>query len=141
MPPYPTAQSVPRGENKDKIVAQARRTFSGSLANNTKWNELIAYMRGKDGWRPSYRSKWVTGHISDWDAEWLYHLPLPFVGVAWLDIGLHEPGETRYAPRLDHTESISRKLAEIGFEFEVRGDVARIWGYAPKCYEDFPPAG
>ncbi|ABI90972.1 hypothetical protein CRM91_13920 [Burkholderia ambifaria] len=134
----PMADAVPRGINKAKILSQVRNKFAGALSNDTKWNELISFMRGLDGWRPSYRSKWVNGHVSRWDVEWFYHLPFPFVGVEWIDIGLHEPASVRHEP-IDHSALVLSKLAEIGFEFEARGGVARVWGYAPKSYEDFPP--
>ncbi|VXC51555.1 hypothetical protein MASSI9I_70367 [Massilia sp. 9I] len=120
---------------------------AGNLArasNNTRWDELISYFRNQTGWRPSYRSKSVTGNISGWDVEWFYHLPFPFASVEWFDIGLYEgvSAEGRLLkPRvIDHTEEISNVVQAIGFEFEVRGDVLRIWGYLPKSYEDFPPA-
>ena len=32
------------------------------------------------------------------------------------------------------------ELERIGFDFEVRDQVARIWGYLPRSYEDFPPS-
>jgi hypothetical protein len=137
------ADSVPLGEDKEKIAAQARKKFSGSLANDTKWNELIQYIRSLDGWRPSYRSKWVNGHVSGWDTEWYYHLPFPFVGVEWFDIGLLRSSNTgRFLASqvIDHSEKILGKLTEIGFDFEVKDDVVRIWAYHPKSYEDFPPA-
>ena len=44
---------------------------AGNLArasSNTRWDELISYFRTQTGWRPSYRSKAVTGYISGWDA-------------------------------------------------------------------------
>ena len=41
--------------------------------------------------------------------------------------------------RAEQRHEIVGKLEEIGFDFEVRGDVLRIWGYHPKSYEDFPP--
>lgn len=132
------ADAVPRGEDKEKVISIARRKFLGALANDTKWNELLTFVRGLDGWRPSYRSKWINGYVSGWDVEWFYHLPFPFVGVEWLDIGLHEHGATKQIT-VDHSEVILRKLAEIGFEFEAKRDIARIWGYFPKSYEDFPP--
>lgn len=135
----PMAGAVPRGLDKVKIGSQARQKFSGSLANNTKWNELLTFIREQDSWRPSYRSKWVNGHVSAWDREWFYHLPFPFVGVEWFDIGLHERASAKEGT-IDHAALIVSKLAEIGFEFEVKDDVVRIWGYAPKPYEDFPPA-
>lgn len=112
-------------------------------SNNTRWNELITYFRQRDGWRPSYRSKTVAGHISGWDVEWFYHLPFPFASVEWFDIGLSEilPSKGRLLPRetIDHTNEISDVLRTIGFEFEICGDVARVWGYLPKSREDFPP--
>lgn len=135
---FPKADAVPLSADKEKIVAMARRKFSGALANDTKWNELLIFMRTLDGWRPSYRTKWVSGFISEWDVEWFYHLPFPMVGVEWLDIGLHELPR-RGQPPIDHSERILGALAEIGFEFEAKGDVVRIWGYCPKSYEDFPP--
>jgi hypothetical protein len=142
MHSLPLADTVPEGEDREKIVAQARCKFSGALANDTKWNELIEYIRSLEGWKPSYRSKWVNGHISRWDTEWFYHLPFPFVGVEWFDIGMQ--GELRTGRLLppqitDHSPMILGKLNEIGFDFESKGDVARIWGYYPKSYEDFPP--
>ncbi|WP_175903707.1 DUF6678 family protein [Burkholderia seminalis] len=134
----PMADALPRGIEKEKVLSQVRNKFSGALANDTKWNDLISFMRGLDGWRPSYRSKWVNGFVSEWDVEWFYHLPFPFVGVEWIDIGLHERASVSLET-IDHSGLILGKLAEIGFEFEARGDVARVWGYAPKSYEDFPP--
>ncbi len=134
----PMADALPKGIDKAKILSQVQKKFVGALANDTKWNELISFMRGLDGWRPSYRSKWVNGHVSGWDVEWFYHLPFPFVGVEWIDLGLREQASVRHEA-IDHSTLVLSKLAEIGFEFEVRGDVARVWGYAPKSYEDFPP--
>lgn len=142
MQSLPLADAVPVGEDKESIAAQARRKFSGALANDTKWNELLTHVRGLEGWRPSYRSKWINGHVSGWDTEWYFHLPLPFVGVEWFDIGLHEHVRTGklIAPKIvDHSRELVGVLEKISFDFEVKGDVARIWGYFPKSYEDFPP--
>ena len=142
MSRLPRADAVRVGGDKDAIAAQARRKFSGALANDTQWNQLLDYMRGREGWAPSYRSKWMNGSISEWDTECRYHLPFPFVGVEWFDIGLHQTVRCGrlLAPRvIDHSAEIVGKLEEIGFDFEVRGDVLRIWGYHPKSYEDFPP--
>lgn len=142
MRSLPLADAVPEGQDKEKIASQARRKFSGALANDTKWNALIEYVRSLEGWRPSYRSKWINGHVSGWDTEWYYHLPFPFVGVEWFEIGLHQniPTGLLLAPQIiDHSPAIIGTLQKCGFEFEVKGDVVRIWGYYPKSYEDFPP--
>ena len=112
-------------------------------SNNTRWEALINYFRRQTEWRPSYRTKSVTGDISGWDVEWFYHLPFPFALVERFDIGLQQnvrpKGRLLPPTTIDHTDEISKVVDEIGFEFEVRGDVLRIWGYLPKSYEDFPP--
>ena len=129
-------------EEKAKIRDLLQKRGLGGVANDTKWNELISFFRAKDDWCPSYRYKWVNGHISGWDAEWWSHLPFPFVGVEWFDIGLHQKihvGRLIEEKTIDHSEWILLKLKEIGFEYEVGNDVVRIWGYMPKSFEDFPP--
>ena len=144
MEELPTARTAHNDAARKKIDTAVAARNLGCVANNTRWDELVNHFRGLTGWRPSYRSKSVTGHISEWDVEWFYHLPFPFVGVEWFDIGLWEgvPAKGRLlAPtNIDHTDEISKVVEQIGFEFEVRGDVLRIWGYTPKTYEDFPPA-
>ena len=129
---------------RKKFDAAVSTTNLARASNNTRWDELISHFRHQTGWRPSYRSKLVTGYISEWDVEWFYHQPFPFSSVEWFDIGLYEgvPAEGRLLkPRvIDHTEEISNVVQSIGFEFEVRNDVLRIWGYLPRSYEDFPPA-
>jgi hypothetical protein len=127
---------------KTKAAVAARNLASAS--NNTKWDELISHFRQRDGWRPSYRYKSVTGYVSGWDAEWFYLLPFPFAGVEWFDIGVFEDGpfvgQLFAHAAVDHSDEISEVVGQIGFEFEVRADVLRVWGYVPKSYEDFPPA-
>ncbi len=60
-----------------------------------------------------------------------------------VDIGLVQEihrGRLLSPERIDHGDWILPKLAEIGFDFERRGDIVRIWGYLPRCTLDFPPA-
>ena len=126
---------------RKRITAAVSATNLARASNNTRWDELINYFRTQTGWRPSFRSKSVTGYSSGWDAEWFYHLPFPFASVEWFDIGLHESvpalGRLLEPSIIDHTKEISNVVQAIGFEFEVRGDVLRIWGYLPRSYEDF----
>ena len=120
----------------------ARRNLSGS-ANDCKWNELLACMRGRADWVPSYRYGSVSGYVSRWDTEWDYHPPFPFLGVEWFDISLYsEERVGMLLPKtiIDHGVWIVPELQRIGFDFEVRDRVARIWGYLPRNYRDFPPA-
>lgn len=144
MDELPSAGTAHNDAARKKIAAAVSARNLGCVANNTRWDELINHFRGLTGWRPSYRSKSVTGHISQWDVEWFYHLPFPFVAVEWFDIGLWESVPAKgllLAPtNIDHTDEISKVVEQIGFEFEVRGDLLRIWGYMPKTYDDFPPA-
>ncbi len=130
-------------ELKAKLRAHASQRGLAGAANNTKWNELIAFMRNRQGWKPSYRCKWLDGHISGWDTEWWYHRPFPISGEEWFDMSLKQSvrvGHLMEDKLVDHAYWILQKLGEIGFEYEARGDVVRIWGYLPKSYEDFPPA-
>ncbi len=124
-------------------AAKAREKFSVSLANNTKWIKLVAQVRALDGWQPSYRWKSVMGDVGGWECEWYFHLPFDFVGIEWFDIGVYEYHDSHYhllPPKVvDHTPEIVAMLDEIGFTYEVRGEVARIWGYSPMSEEDFPP--
>jgi hypothetical protein len=113
-----------------------------SASNPTRRNELIEHFRQRQGWRPSYRHKSVTGYFSNWDVEWFYHLPFPFASVRWFDIGLTETGPSQgrlpAGNTIDHSDEISAVVARIGFEFEVRADVLRIWGYLPKILRGLP---
>ncbi|WP_051959555.1 DUF6678 family protein [Janthinobacterium sp. RA13] len=99
-------------------------------------------MRGRTDWAPSYRYGSVTGYVSRWDTEWDYHPPFPFLGVEWFDISLYsEEHVAMLLPKkiIDHGVWIVPELERIGFDFEVRGRVARIWAYLPRSYHDFPP--
>lgn len=143
MNQLPTAGTGHDDAIRQKIDAAVSNRSLSRAANNTKWDELIHHFRKREDWWPSYRYKAVTGFISGWDVEWHYHLPFPFALVEWFDIGLKElePSKGMLLPRtyIDHTEGISGVVRKIGLEFEVHGDVLRIWGYLPKTYDDFPP--
>lgn len=130
MSELPMADAVPQGVDLDKIRKVIMSKNLGGLANNTKWNDLITAVRSRDDWRPSYRIKSVDGHISRWETEWFYHLPFPFLGVEWFDISLESP------PGID-TQWVLILVERIGFEHEVKNSILRIWGYAPKSYEEF----
>lgn len=130
-------------EEKARLRAHIARRNLASAANTTRWNALLALMRAQEHWRPSWRCRCVNGFVTRWDTEWDYHLPFPFLGVEWFDIGLYaEEFVGRLLPRkvIDHGVWIVPALQRIGLDFEVRGDVLRIWGYWPRSYEDFPPA-
>jgi hypothetical protein len=128
---------------KDKIDALRfikMRNLVGA-ANNTKWNELICEVREWKNWQPPFRSKWVTGHISEWDSEWCYHLPFPFIGVQWLDLYFIEEivdvRRNHSIKEFDHSESLTELLDKIGLSYEKGKTTIRIWGYLPKCFEHF----
>lgn len=144
MDELPHAGTSHNAEARKKIDAAVAARNLGSVSNDTRWDELINYFRRETGWRPLYRSKSVTGYTSAWEVEWFYHLPFPFASVEWFDICLWEEvrakGRLLAPSKIDHTDEILKFVEKVGFEFEVRGDILRIWGYMPKSYEDFPPA-
>jgi hypothetical protein len=121
---YPNAESVPRGLNVKDIEKEIEKRNLVGLANNSKWNKLISEIRIHDDWRPSYRSKWVNGHVSGWDVEWFYHLPFPFLGVMWFDISLKSNGES--------VNWIIDLIKKIGFDYEINNEIVRIYGYGPR---------
>jgi hypothetical protein len=124
-------------EKLRKIVSD--RSLCG-LANNTKWDRLITFMRNKEGWTPSYRFKCIDGFVSYWDTEWWYHLPFPFISVEWFDIGYVEErhiGRLVKPDIIDHSSWIEDLLSKIRFEYEKGIDFYRIFGYSPKNYELF----
>ncbi|HIC8322957.1 TPA: DUF6678 family protein [Acinetobacter baumannii] len=128
-------------EQKSIDQAIAKQQWVGA-ANNTKWSEWITFMQNDDK-SPSYRYCWMPNHfISNWDVEWFGHIPRPFAGVLWLDIGtLEEVVEKPWGHQkiIDHSDRFKELLVKIGLEFEQREDVIRIWGYLPKDETDFPP--
>ena len=138
MKNLPHAGSIPLHEDKDKILKIIEKKQLCSIANNTKWNKLISVIREWEDWRPSYRYKTVNNHISNWDVEWYYHLPFPFICVEWFDIGLYEEiyiGQLVKNKIVDHTKKITDLLSLCKFDYEVHSDIVRVWGYLPKTYE------
>jgi len=125
----PMADTAPKGFDFEKTMKIIFSRNLGGLANNTKWNDLITTVRANEEWKPSYRTKSVTGYISGWDSEWFYHLPFPFVCVEWFDMSLDSPPDI-------NADWVFNLVSEIGFEFEVKNRVLRIWGYGPKSYEE-----
>ncbi len=125
---------------KEQAIKLVHKRNLVGAANNTKWNELISEIREWEQWQPSYRTKWVNGYISEWDVEWYYHLPFPFVGVQWFDIGTHQVITNSIFVEdeiIDHSKIICDLLKRIGLSFDTANDFIRVWGYLPKCYEEF----
>ncbi|MEM1117253.1 MAG: DUF6678 family protein [Bacteroidota bacterium] len=135
----PTAASVPDGDDLTRIRRVVAERGLVGLANDTKWNELLAVMRARRTHVPAHRWKRIDAdHVTRWDSEWFYHLPTPFVSCEWLDIRLvREVRQGRLVPprRIEHGDWIESALDRIGFDWIRHGDVARIFGYAPRSLE------
>ena len=43
------------------------------LMNNTKWDQLRLAMYDLDDFSPRWRTKDLSGYLSDWDGEWFHH--------------------------------------------------------------------
>lgn len=136
--PDAKAAHTPEAREKIKRVVAARGL--GGLANDTKWNELLAAMRQRHDWRPSFRWQCVDGTPSGWDVEWFCHLPFPLISVEWMDICfIQEIQEHRLtAPQIiDHSSWIEAILRQARFDYRKGRDTFRIFGYAPRNTELF----
>jgi hypothetical protein len=121
-----------------RVIAQ--RGLCG-LANDTKWDEFISAMRGREGWTPRYRCKCIDGVPSYWDVEWFYHLPFPLLSVEWLDVAFLEQTEEHRLPTrihvTDHSPWIEELLRRVGLEYQKGRTMIRIFGYSPKSLDLF----
>jgi hypothetical protein len=137
----PNAKSARTLREREQVLRIVAERGLGGLANDTKWDELIAAIRARKAWRPSYRFKCVDGPPSRWDVEWFYHLPFPMVAVEWLDIAyLQEVREHRLPPlvhTVDHSLWIEPLLATIGLDYRKGTTMVRIFGYCPRNLELF----
>ncbi len=142
-PLLPTSRTILAPEERERgrrIVTE--RGLCG-LANDTKWDEFIAAIRGRapSEWRPSWRFRNVNGYTSGWDVEWWHHLPPPMHCVEWFDVGYVQLiTEHRLPPRIhpvDHSTWLVPLLQQIGLDFEVGRHTIRIYGYAPRNRELF----
>ena len=139
--PYPTARSARSPDERAKLQRVVAERGLCGLANDTKWDEFLSAMRGREGWRPSYRYKCVDGPPSGWDVEWFYHLPFPLLSVEWMDIAfLQETREHRLPPHdhvTDHSHWLEELLRSVGLEYQKGSGMIRIFGYSPKSLESF----
>jgi len=136
----PMASAIPLEINEIKLNKIIEYSNLTGLSNNVKWNKLITYMRNSNDWVPSYRYKWINGYISEWDVEWYYHLPFPFKGVLWFDIGYNQNlhiGRLVKDKIIDHSKQLIDIIESIGFVYEKSDDFIRIFGYSPKDYESY----
>lgn len=73
-----------------------------------------------------------SDHDSRWDGEWWYHVPMPMISVAWLELK-HFEFDHRLPPRrIDHTDELRHLLDRIGFNYSVGEHAIRIFGYSPR---------
>ncbi len=134
----PDASSAHEGEIP-KLRALAARLHLTGLANDTKWNELLTAMRSKAVWVPRFRYRCIgSDTISSWDAEWWYHVPMPMISVAWLELQ-HSESDHRLPPgRVDHTQELCALLDQIGFDYAIGEHSIRIFGYSPRDTLEIP---
>ena len=132
----PDARSVPEGASRDRIRRIVRERQLVGLANDTKWTELLTRMRQHDGGRPPFRCKCIdSSQVTRWDSEWIYHPPMPLLVIEWLDVRLVRVERVgRLVPDrvVERFPWVVPALVRIGFDMEVRSDVVRIFGYAPR---------
>ncbi len=139
------------GAKAEKTVGEAdaarRATIRAGLvglANNTKWDELINAVRARPGWKPRFRFQCIDtidGKPSQWNNEWCYHLPFPFVSVLWFDLSIFEEIRENRLPskvsHLDHSQWIEELLIRIGLSYRKGSRSIRVFGYSPHILNHF----
>ncbi|MBQ4880374.1 DUF6678 family protein [Pseudoalteromonas luteoviolacea] len=137
----PMVDFCPEGIDKNKLLKEVKTKQLVGLCNNTKWNEILTSFRHNE-WTVSNRSKWINGYISEWENDWYYHLPFPFLGVEWFDISYEKytfkiEGGGRHETVTNLKNDILKFIESVGVEYEENESFVRVWGYAPKCYKRF----
>ena len=92
------------------------------LMNNTKWNELRVAMHRLGQPYPKWRTKCVeNGYVSDWDADWLEHLPLcGYEIIEWLEIKVASD---------DQAAAVLNVLRSVHLPGEKIAGGYRVYGY------------
>ncbi len=152
--PKANAEIVPHGRPFISQIPKLRKIIAArgltGLANDTKWNELIAAMRNIPikSWCSSFRYKCIdSDFVSQWDGEWWHDLPFPFISVMWLELSFLEKihrGRLLTPDVIVHPADVEALLSSIGFDFEMGCKAFRIFGYSPRDRDDFaslPKAG
>jgi hypothetical protein len=58
-----------------------------SVMNNTKWEELRLAMYSLGNISPKWRTKDLSGYLSQWDGEWFYHFRNDgYDSIEWVEI-------------------------------------------------------
>lgn len=137
----PSAKSTPSPEQREKLRRIVVKRGLGGLANDTKWNELIAAIRDRTEDRPGFRYKCIDGPPSGWNSEWFYHFPFPMLSVEWMNLSCRQSEiEHRLPPRImvtDHFQWLIPLLQRIGLDFQAGTNMIRIYGYTPRSLELF----
>src|SRR5262249_21546746 len=89
--------------------------------NDTKWDELRLAMYNLGAFRPSWRTKDVSGFLSSWDGEWYYHFRQGgYSSIEWLEIKV----ETA-----EQDAAVLKILQEIHLPGHRIDEGFRIYGY------------
>ena len=90
--------------------------------NNTKWDEIRLAMYSLDGPHPRWRTKDISGYLSEWDGEWYYHFREGgYECIEWLEIRVMSP---------EQDTAVLAALRAIHVPGHRTADGFRINGYA-----------
>jgi hypothetical protein len=147
--PFANAEQYPHDRPFVSEIPKLRKLIKAlnlvGLANNTKWNELLTHMREqrvkKEFWLPKFRFKCIdSDYVSNWEGDWFYRVPYPFICVSWFEIEYTEYFMDQFGQqkvKFDYLSQFDCLLKQIGFDYIIGKNAIRIFGYAPKDKTEF----
>jgi hypothetical protein len=106
----------------DLIFRSRRGVALNPVMSETKWDELRLAMYGLGVLRPSWRTKDLSGYVSPWDGEWLYHFREGgYSSIEWVEIRVTTPEQDAAV------EAVLRRVHLTGHRVEQG---IRVYGYA-----------
>ena len=90
--------------------------------NDTKWDELRLAMYHLGDRHPRWRTKDISGYVSDWDGEWFYHFRQGgYLTIEWVEIQVSWPDQDAAVLELLQQIHVPGHRIENGF---------RVYGFA-----------
>jgi hypothetical protein len=106
-----------------RCTAAPMRTTMKPLLNNTKWDELRLAMHTLWLHKPRWRTKDLSGFLSNWDVDWYYHFRIGgYKTIEWVELEI----ETS-----DQDAAVLAALRRIHVPGRRIASGYRVYGYVP----------